>query len=114
MIKNTGEKPKNKLKREKEEYLKQQLEIAEGRFNEGKAIDIGDINNMIMDMDDVEISEEEGERKEQNVVKNKKKEKDVGMDIDDMNSMKNVRKVKKTIRRNGHRHKQKSLKHMKF
>ena len=111
MIKNTGEKPKNRLKREKEEYLKQQLQIAEGRFNEGKAIDMGDINNMIMDMDDIEISEEEGERKEQNVIKNKKKEKDGGIDIDDMNSMK--RSTKKKIRRNGYRHKQKSKKHMK-
>ena len=44
-------------------------------FNEGKAIDIGDINNMIIDMDDIEISEEEGERKKQNVIKSKKKRK---------------------------------------
>jgi hypothetical protein len=67
---------------------------------------------MIMDMDDVEISEEEGERKKQNVIKSKKKEKDDGMNIDDMNSMK--RSTKKKIRRNGYSHKQKSKKHMKF
>ena len=65
-----------------------------------------------MDMDDVEISEEEREKKEQNIIKTKKKEKDAGMDIDDMNSMK--RSTKKKIRRNGFRHKQKSKKHMKF
>ena len=39
LIKNTGEKHKNKVKREKEEMLQRELDIAEGKINEGKAID---------------------------------------------------------------------------
>ncbi len=57
LIKNTGEKHKNKVKREKEEMLQRELDIAEGKINEGKAIDFEDMDEVVDDVNDMEIEE---------------------------------------------------------
>jgi hypothetical protein len=103
-IKNHGEKKKNRVKREMEELLRKEIEKANGNFNDGKIIDIDDMGELVKDVENMDI---EGKNK------NKKyKEKDIGMDLDEV--IGNKRHVIKKIKRNGYRHKRKSKNIMNF
>ena len=103
-IKNYGEKKKNRVKREMEELLRKEIEKANGNFNDGKIIDIDDMGELVKDVENMDI---EGKNK------NKKyKEKDIGMDLDEV--IGNKRHVIKKIKRNGYRHKRKSKNIMNF
>ena len=104
LIKNTGEKHKNKVKREKEEMLQRELDIAEGKINEGKAIDFEDMDEVVDDVNDMEIEETNKQKR--------RKEKDSGMDIDDMQGRSKERQLNR--RRKGFRHKTKSKYIMKY
>lgn len=110
MIKNTGEKPKNRIKREQEEALQREFALAEGKINEGKAIDVDDMEGIVDDVEDMEI-EEGNNNKNKN--KNKRKEKDYGMDIDDITGKPSIQKVRRN-KKKGYRHKQKSKYIMKY
>ena len=75
-----------------------------GNFNDGKIIDIDDMGELVKDVENMDI---EGKNK------NKKyKEKDIGMDLDEV--IGNKRHVIKKIKRNGYRHKRKSKNIMNF
>ena len=63
MIKNTGEKPKNRIKREQEEALQREFAIAEGKINEGKAIDLDDMEGIVEDVEDMDIEEGNNNKK---------------------------------------------------
>ena len=95
-IKNYGEKKKNRIKREMEELLKNEIEIAKGNINHKKIIDLDDMGELVEDVENLNI-ENEGNKK--------KKKKDLGMDLDEIV---NKRHVIKKIKRNGYRHKKKS------
>lgn len=110
LIKNTGEKPKNRIKREQEEALQREFALAEGKINEGKAIDVDDMEGIVDDVEDMEI-EEGNNNKNKN--KNKRKEKDYGMDIDDITGKPSIQKVRRN-KKKGYRHKQKSKYIMKY
>lgn len=95
LIKNTGEKKKNRIKREQDEALKTGLLIAEGRENEGKAIEI----------DDMIIDKEE----------DKKISNEMNIDIDNGYKIRNSNIYKKKRnQRKGFRHKQRSKKLLSF
>ena len=62
--------------REMEELLRKEIEKANGNFNDGKIIDIDDMGELVKDVENMDI---EGKNK------NKKyKEKDIGMDLDEV------------------------------
>ena len=87
-----------------EELLRKEIEKANGNFNDGKIIDIDDMGELVKDVENMDI---EGKNK------NKKyKEKDIGMDLDEV--IGNKRHVIKKIKRNGYRHKRKSKNIMNF
>ena len=87
-----------------EELLRKEIENANGNFNDGKIIDIDDMGELVKDVENMDI---EGKNK------NKKyKEKDIGMDLDEV--IGNKRHVIKKIKRNGYRHKRKSKNIMNF
>lgn len=110
MIKNTGEKPKNRIKREQEEALQREFAIAEGKINEGKAIDLDDMEGIVEDVEDMDIEEGNNNKKKKN---NKRKEKDSGMDIDDITGRPTIQKARRN-KKKGYRHKQKSKYIMKY
>ena len=110
LIKNTGEKTKNRIKREQQEYLQQQLAIAEGKFNEGKPIDLDKMDGIIDNLEMININDYVDANPDKSKRKTKK-EKDFGMEIDDIISNPRHRK---RAQRKGYKHQQKSKKHMKF
>ena len=95
-IKNYGEKKKNRIKKEMEELLKKEIEIAKGNLNDGKIIDLDDMGKLVENVENLNID---------NDGKNKKKNNDCGMDLEDNG---NRRHVIRKIKRNGYRHKKKS------
>ena len=104
LIKNKGMKAKNIYKKEKEANLKKLMEIAEGKLHENEAIDIEDMGGLVDDVENINIDEEDKGNK---LRKNVKKIKEIGMDIDDVNTIQKRSKIKK-IRRNGYRHRKKT------
>ena len=101
------EKKKNKYQREKDEKLKNELLRVEGKLNEDKIIDINDMEEISMDEDD-DVNENKG-----NNNKNIKKEKEDGMNIDDITNP-NIKRQRKRARRVGYRHKRHSKNIMNF
>ena len=86
LIKNKGMKAKNIYKKEKEANLKKLMEITEGKLHENEDIDIEDMGGLVDDVENINIDEEEdkGNKLRKNV---KKKIKEIGMDIDDVNTI---------------------------
>ena len=84
--------------------LQRELDIAEGKINEGKAIDFEDMDEVVDDVNDMEIEETNKQKR--------RKEKDSGMDIDDIQGMSKGRHLNR--RRKGFRHKTKSKYIMKY
>ena len=99
------EKKKNKYQRERDEKLKNELLRVEGKLNEDKNIDINDMEEIAMDEDD-----EENETNKNNKVK---KEKEIGMNIDDITNP-NARRIRKKHKRGGYRHRRHSKNTMNF
>ena len=98
------EKQKNKYARERDEKLKNELLKIDGKFNENKNIELED-------MEDIEMDEDEIEKKE---IKGKieyNKEKGNGMVLEDDF---NTKRKKKRINRGGFRHKRCSKHIMNF
>lgn len=79
-------KAKNIYKKEKEANLKKLMEITEGKLHENEDIDIEDMGGLVDDVENINIDEEEdkGNKLRKNV---KKKIKEIGMDIDDVNTI---------------------------
>ena len=99
------EKKKNKDQRERNEKLKNELLRIEGKLNEDKIIDINDMEEIPMDEDD--------EEKEGNKNNSIKKEKESGMNIDDITNPNAKRRIKKA-KRGGYRHRRHSKNTMNF
>ena len=99
------EKKKNKYQRERNEKLKNELLRIEGKLNEDKIIDINDMEEIPMDEDD--------EEKEGNKNNSIKKEKESGMNIDDITNPNAKRRIKKA-KRGGYRHRRHSKNTMNF
>ena len=78
-----------------EELLKKEIEIAKGNLNDGKIIDLDDMGKLVENVENLNID---------NDGKNKKKNNDCGMDLEDNG---NRRHVIRKIKRNGYRHKKK-------
>ena len=78
----------NKFKElvQKLETMKKKSEIAEGKLHENEDIDIEDMGGLVDDVENINIDEEEdkGNKLRKNV---KKKIKEIGMDIDDVNTI---------------------------
>ena len=81
------EKKKNKYARERDEKLKNELLRIDGKLNENKNIELGDMEDIPMDED-----KEENNKKESKIFN---KEKGTGMILDD--DYKNIRKNKKKL-----------------
>ena len=99
------EKKKNKYQRERDEKLKNELLRIEGKLNEDKNIDINDMEEIPMDEDD-----EEKEGNKNNIIK---KEKESGMNIDDITNPNAKRRIRKA-KRGGYRHRRHSKNTMNF
>ena len=99
------EKKKNKYQRERNEKLKNELLRIEGKLNEDKIIDINDMEEIPMDEDD-----EEKEGNKNNIIK---KEKESGMNIDDITNPNAKRRIRKA-KRGGYRHRRHSKNTMNF
>ena len=99
------EKKKNKYQRERDEKLKNELLRVEGKLNEDKNIDINDMEEIPMDEDD-----EEKEGNKNNIIK---KEKESGMNIDDITNPNAKRRIRKA-KRGGYRHRRHSKNTMNF
>ena len=99
------EKKKNKYQRERDEKLKNELLRIEGKLNEDKIIDINDMEEIPMDEDD-----EEKEGNKNNIIK---KEKESGMNIDDITNPNAKRRIRKA-KRGGYRHRRHSKNTMNF
>ena len=100
------EKKKNKYQREKDERLKKEILRIDGKLNEDKNIDINDMEDIDIDGED----ENEGNKKNNKI---NKKEKDSGMDIDDITNPNVKRRIKKA-KRGGYRHRRHSKNTMNF
>ena len=87
--------------------MKNELLRVEGKLNEDKVIDINDMEEISMDEDD-DVNENKG-----NNNKNIKKEKEDGMNIDDITNP-NIKRQRKRARRVGYRHKRHSKNIMNF
>ena len=98
------EKKKNKYARERDEKLKNELLRIDGKLNENKNIELGDMEDIPMDED-----KEENNKKESKIFN---KEKETGMILDD--DYKNIRKNRKKINRGGFKHKRRSKHIMNF
>ena len=100
------EKKKNKYQREKDERLKKEILRIDGKLNEDKNIDINDMEDIYIDGED-----ENEENKNNNKIN--KKERDSGMDIDDITNPNFKRRIKKA-KRGGYRHRRHSKNTMNF
>ena len=100
------EKKKNKYQRERDDRLKKELLRIDGKLNEDKNIDIIDMEDINIDGED----ENEGNKKNN---KTNKKERDSGMDIDDITYPNIKRRIKKA-KRGGYRHRRHSKNTMNF
>ena len=81
-------KKKNRIKKEMEELLKNEIEIAKGNINHKKIIDLDDMGELVEDVENLNI-ENEGNKK--------KKKKDLGMDLDEI--LKKLKEMDIDIRR---------------
>ena len=97
------EKKKNKYLRERDESLKNKLLKIEGKLNEDKNIDIED-----MEEDDMSLNVENKNNNKRNI-----KEKESGMNIDDITNP-NIKRYTKKIKRGGYRHRRHSKNTMNF
>ncbi len=103
------EKKKNKYQREKDEKLKNELLRIEGKLNEDKNIEINDMEEIAMDEDD-EDNENEGNK---NINKIYTKERENGMNIDDITNP-NIKRQIKRKKRMGYKHRRHSKNIMNF
>ena len=103
------EKKKNKYQRERDAKLKNELLKVEGKLNEGKNIDINDMEEIGMEEDE----EDENEKNKNNNNKKNKNEKESGMNIDDITNPNVKRRIKKA-RRGGYKHRRHSKNTMNF
>ena len=103
------EKKKNKYQRERDAKLKNELLKVEGKLNEGKNIDINDMEEIGMEEDE----EDEKEKNKNNNNKINKNEKESGMNIDDITNPNVKRRIKKA-KRGGYRHRRHSKNTMNF
>ena len=99
------EKKKNKYLRERDEKLKNKILEIDGKLNEGKNIDINDMEEIEMEEDNINLDEEKR--------KTKIKEKDSGMYIDDITNPNIKRQIKK-VKRGGYKHRRHSKNTMNF
>lgn len=97
LIRSTGEKYKNKIKRENEEAMKRIIEESEGKQNENQPIDIDDMDGIIDNVEQIDFEEKANQQK-------KKKEREYGMEIDDEVNTKNTRRSNKRKIRRGKKH----------